>query len=67
MKCLEDGVQLCRLAEKIKPGSIKKVNASKLRFKMMENVAYFVEACKTLGVPAQYIFDPTDLCDRKSV
>jgi hypothetical protein len=53
--------------EAIKPGSIKKLNASKMRFKMMENVEAFVKACKQLGVRDQILFDAPDLCDRRNL
>nr|CAD2192518.1 unnamed protein product [Meloidogyne enterolobii] len=39
---LKDGVLLCKLANTLSPNSIKKVNASTLAFKQMENISFFL-------------------------
>ncbi len=39
---LKDGVVLCELINKIKPGSISKINTSGGDFKMMENINKYV-------------------------
>lgn len=36
---------------KIKPGSIKKINHGKLPFMQMENINNFLNAAKAIGVP----------------
>jgi len=64
---IEDGVLLCRLALAIKPGSIKKINSSPLKFKMMENLTYFVQACRQLGVVDGMLFDPSDMTERRNM
>jgi len=64
---LEDGVNLCRLAMAIKPGSIKKVNPAKARFKMMENLNFFLGFCKEYGLPFTSMFHPLDIVERQNV
>ncbi len=58
---------LCRLALAIKPGSVKKVNPAKARFKMMENLGFFLNFCKEYGVPHPSLFHPLDLVERQYV
>uniref|UniRef100_A0AC34FES9 Calponin-homology (CH) domain-containing protein n=1 Tax=Panagrolaimus sp. ES5 TaxID=591445 RepID=A0AC34FES9_9BILA len=40
---LKDGKVLCQLANALESGSVKKVNESKLAFKQMENVSFFLQ------------------------
>jgi hypothetical protein len=35
---IKDGVLLCRVMNKVKPGSISKINTTGGQFKMMENI-----------------------------
>merc|ERR1712033_64782 len=39
---LKDGTLLCKVINAIKPGSVKKINDSKLAFKVMENTSNFL-------------------------
>jgi len=67
-KSIEDGVLLCRLALSVQPGCIKKINsASNLRWKMIENLAAFVEFCKSFGVSESLLFMPSDLVEQNNM
>lgn len=56
-----------RLVNNIQPSMVKKINESKMAFKCMENINAFLEAAKTLGVPAQETFQTVDLWERQNL
>lgn len=58
---------LCRLINKIKPGSVGKVNESGGQFKMMENINNFQRALKAYGVPDIDVFQTVDLFEKKDI
>jgi hypothetical protein len=58
---LKDGVKLCKLVNTIKPGSVKKVNETKMAFKQRENIVNYLEACKALGMKESDCFVTQDL------
>jgi len=64
---LHDGKVLCHLANKIKPGSVKKINESKMVFKQRENITYFQNFCRDLGVAEISMFSTDDLFDQKNM
>lgn len=64
---LKDGVILCKLVNSLQPGTIKKVNESKMAFKCMENISAFLEAAKAFGVPVQETFQSVDLWERQNL
>lgn len=65
---LRDGVILCKLVNAIKPGSIKKINESKMAFKCMENLNVFVSSImKEFAVPNQETFQSVDLWERQNL
>lgn len=64
---LDDGQILCRLANKIKPGSIKKVNKMKMPFQKMENIGFFSDFMREYGVQAEYGFVTVDLYEKQNV
>jgi len=64
---LHDGKVLCELANKIQPGSVKKINTSSLPFKQMENITFFMNVARKLGVAEQAIFGTPDLYEEKNM
>jgi len=62
---LLDGVVLCKLANAIKRDCIKKFHKKPRMLMMkMENIAFFLTACKTrFNIPQAVIFAPTDIHD----
>jgi hypothetical protein len=64
---LKDGKVLCELANKIQPGSVKKVNSSAMPFKMMENITYFTDFARSVGVPENTMFATVDLYEEKNI
>ncbi|KOB78552.1 Muscle protein 20 [Operophtera brumata] len=64
---LKDGTVLCQLINKIKPGSVNKINTSGGQFKMMENITNFQAAIKAYGVPDIDVFQTVDLWEKKDI
>lgn len=64
---LRDGTVLCRLMNKLSPGSIAKINTSGGQFKQMENINHFQEAAKQYGVPTIDVFQTVDLYERRNI
>lgn len=58
---LKDGIALCKLMNAIKPGSIKKINESKIAFKQMENISNFLKASQEIGILPSDLFEVADL------
>ena len=63
---LKDGIVLCLLANKLKPGVCPKPSTSKMPFKQMENVAAYLKACVELGVRPFEMFQTVDLFENKN-
>jgi hypothetical protein len=64
---LKSGEALCRLANKIKPGSVGKVATGSMPFKQMENICQYLNASSALGVPAFESFQTVDLFEGKNM
>jgi len=65
---LQDGVQLCRLIEKIAGvGYIDYRKNAKMPFHKMENISNFLTAVKRYGVPEITCFQTVDLYERKQL
>ncbi|CAM9153856.1 unnamed protein product [Laminaria digitata] len=66
-EALRNGVLLCKLVNCISPGSVKRVNESRMPFKQMENISNFLKACRTLGVAEHSLFETVDLFENKDL
>jgi len=64
---LKDGVVLCKLMNKIKPGSVAKINETGATFKLMENIQNFQKALMKYGVPEIDVFQTVDLFEKKDI
>mmetsp|Transcript_71659 Transcript_71659/g.130954 ORF Transcript_71659/g.130954 Transcript_71659/m.130954 type:complete len:474 (+) Transcript_71659:47-1468(+) len=64
---LKDGQVLCSLVNAVRPGMIKKVHTSKMPFKQMENVTFFMKAARELGVIDSSIFASRDLYEERNM
>ncbi|KAG8232621.1 hypothetical protein J437_LFUL012977 [Ladona fulva] len=64
---IRDGQVLCRLMNKISPGSVAKINTSGGQFKMMENINLFQQAIKNYGVADVDVFQTVDLWEKKDI
>jgi len=64
---LQDGQVLCRLINKLKPGSVSKINESGGQFKLMENITNFQKAIQAYGVAKIDLFQTVDLWEKKDI
>ena len=64
---LKDGIILCKLMNKLKPGAIPKINTSGASFKLMENINLFQKATKEYGVADLDVFQTVDLWEQKDI
>ncbi|XP_045073872.1 LIM domain only protein 7-like isoform X3 [Coregonus clupeaformis] len=60
---LENGVLLCHLINRLKPGIIKRMNTLSTPMAGLDNVNVFLRACGTLGLHEAQLFHPGDLQD----
>lgn len=63
----KSGVYLCKLINKVKAGTVKKYGkiSSNLPFKCMENIGFYIEGCKSLGMRSGNTFRPPDLYEKR--
>lgn len=64
---LKDGIVLCKLINKMAPGSVKKIQERGTNFQLMENIQRFQAAIKKYGVPEEEIFQTADLFERRNI
>lgn len=64
---LKDGVVLCKLINKLQPGSVKKFKEKGPAFMLMENIQAFIGAAKNYGVPDEEMFLTPDLFEGRNL
>jgi len=64
---LKDGVILCKLINKLQPGSVKKFKEKGPAFLLMENVQSFLAAARNYGVPDEESFQTPDLFEGRNL
>eukprot|EP01133_Synstelium_polycarpum_P007441 gene7441-8706_t len=65
---LMDGIWLCKLANIIKPGIIRRIHRKNSPpYMKLENINFFLCACLELGVLPDHLFLPTDLYEKKNL
>lgn len=64
---LKSGQVLCHLLNAIKPGTVKKVNTMNAPFKQMENITFFMDGARGIGVPEYAMFGTPDLYEEKNM
>ncbi|KAJ3109276.1 hypothetical protein HDU97_007770 [Phlyctochytrium planicorne] len=64
---LKDGVLLAKLMNKILPSDPIKVSTSKIAFKQMENIGFFLNRLSKVGVPTYEQFQTVDLYEGKNI
>ncbi|XP_059356057.1 LIM domain only protein 7 isoform X2 [Carassius carassius] len=60
---LENGLLLCDLINKIRPGVVKKLNRLSTPIAGLDNIGLFLKACAKLGLKEAQLFHPGDLQD----
>ncbi|CAO2591770.1 LIM domain only protein 7 [Lemmus lemmus] len=60
---LENGVLLCDLINKLRPGIIKKINRLSTPIAGLDNINVFLKACEQIGLKEAQLFHPGDLQD----
>eukprot|EP00834_Sanchytrium_tribonematis_P001064 NODE_23_length_42016_cov_0.755803.p2 type:complete len:997 gc:universal NODE_23_length_42016_cov_0.755803:16799-19789(+) len=66
---MRNGVVLAKLAKKFKPDIVKRIFGEdvKLQFRHSDNINYFFAFCKAIELPDVFVFELTDLYDKKNI
>jgi len=64
---LKNGHLLCELINKLRPGSVKKINTMNAPFKQRENIEMYLKGCETYGLVTQDLFQVNDLYENKNL
>lgn len=64
---LKNGHLLCEVINKLRPGSVKKINTMNAPFKQRENIELFLKGCESYGLVPQDLFQVNDLYEQKNL
>lgn len=64
---LKDGIILCKLINKLKPGSVTKIREKGSAFQMRDNITQFQIAAKAYGLRDTDLFQSVDLYDKQNI
>lgn len=56
-----------RLINVLQPGAVKKINESKMAFKQMENIGFFLDGCVAYGLNKEDMFQTVDLYEAQNI
>ena len=66
-EALKSGIVLCKLANAVKPGSVRKINNGRMPFMLMENIGFFLDAVTASGIVTADKFQTVDLYEAKNM
>lgn len=66
-EALQDGQILCKLINNIKPGTVKKIHKMKMPFMQMENISFFLQGARSIGLADHDCFETVDLYEQKDL
>ncbi|CAF1154407.1 unnamed protein product [Rotaria sordida] len=66
-EALHDGIVLCKLMNKLKPGSVAKIHTTGSPMKLRENISFFQDAAQAYGVNPSEVFQAVDLFDKQNI
>ncbi|CAF1581776.1 unnamed protein product [Adineta steineri] len=66
-EALHDGIVLCKLMNKLKPGSVPKIHTQGGPIKLRENIGLFQTAARAYGVDASEVFQAVDCFDKHNI
>lgn len=64
---LRDGTVLCKMIQKLVPGSVPKISTRGGKFEHMENINNFLNVCRRVGIPAVDLFQTVDLYENRNI
>jgi len=64
---LKNGHLLCETINRLRPGTIKKINTMKAPFKERENIEMYLKGCESYGLKTIDLFQVNDLYEAKNL